>query len=251
MAGDKLAAAVGSLPAHWRGHFFDVVDSTQAEAREAARHGAPTRSVFVADYQRAGRGRASRQWLATPGSALLMSMLFRERAETHAIRPWRYTSLASLALIQAIERLLPESATAIKWPNDVMLEDRKVAGVLAETSWNGSELQVIVGLGLNVSAAPAEVPGAMCLQAAAEVPLDRGDLLLAFIEHLDDVSARPEDTVHHNWESRLWRRGQRLRLLDVDHEEEVVVLGANRDGSLRVRGCDGRERVTTTGELLA
>jgi BirA family biotin operon repressor/biotin-[acetyl-CoA-carboxylase] ligase len=174
-------------------------------------------------------------------------MLFRE----DTVRPWRYTSVASLALVHTIDRLFPQAAPAIKWPNDVMLYDKKVAGVLAETTWDGRELQVVVGVGVNVSAPPADVPDSTCLQAAAEARIDRGDLLLTLVSRLEDLLSQPDDAVHDQWQSRLWRRGQRLRLLDRGLEDEVVVLGANRDGSLRVRTGDGAERTTTTGELLA
>ncbi|HEY2594527.1 MAG TPA: biotin--[acetyl-CoA-carboxylase] ligase [Chloroflexota bacterium] len=254
MADDRLAAAVQGLPAPWQGHFFDALDSTQDEAREAAQRGAPSHSLFVADFQRAGRGRASRRWLAPPGSALLMSILFREETQSPAIRPWRYTRLASLALIGSIDHHVPGAAAAIKWPNDVMLRDLKVAGILAETSWDGRKLRVIVGVGMNVSEAPTDVPGATCLQAArsaGSTPLDRGDLLLTFVSQLNLLLAEPNEVVSANWDARLWRRGQRLHLLDGDRDEEVVVLGAQPDGSLRVRSADGRERITTTGELLA
>jgi len=251
MADDRLAAAVHSLPAAWQGHYFEVVASTQDQAREAARRGAPTRSLFVANYQRAGRGRVARQWLAAPGSSLLVSMLFRERAESGALRPWRYTSLTSVAVLQTIVRHLPETAPAIKWPNDVMLDDRKVAGVLAETRWDGCELEAVVGVGLNVSSAPFAAPGATCLRDAAATPVDRGELLLTFVSHLDALLGQPDQVVFDLWASRLWRRGQRLRLLDGGQEQDVVVLGAGRDGSLRVRDSAGRERTTVTGELLA
>src|SRR5262245_40536809 len=147
MPADSLASAVGSLPAPWTGHYFDTVDSTQFEARDAGRRGARGRSVFVANFQRAGRGRQARTWLAEPGSALLMSVLCREaRAEA---RPWRFTSLASLALIESLQAIAPGHNLAVKWPNDVMLDDSKVAGILAETAWNGHDLQAIVGVGVN------------------------------------------------------------------------------------------------------
>jgi BirA family biotin operon repressor/biotin-[acetyl-CoA-carboxylase] ligase len=252
MPADRLAAAVLNLPAPWQGQFFDVVGSTQDLAREAARSGAPSRSLFIADYQTAGRGRSNRRWLASTGSALMMSILFRAQTETPTLRPWRYTSLTSLALLGTIAVHVPEAVAAIKWPNDVMLLDRKVAGVLAETSWNGQELQVIVGAGLNVSAAPPDVPGAISLSAATARPLDRGDLLLTFVSQVDALFGEPDETVFARWASRLWGRGQRLRLVDSgDRDQDVVVLGARLDGSLHVRYADGSEGFTTTGELLA
>src|SRR5579859_664395 len=146
MVADELATGVAALPRHWHAHYFAAVDSTQDEARAASRGGAPHRSIFVADYQRAGRGRQGRAWLATPGVALLLSIVFRDSAPTPI--PWRWTSLASLALAEAIEHVLPALHPSIKWPNDVLLNDRKVAGVLAETTWDGEQLVAIVGVAL-------------------------------------------------------------------------------------------------------
>ncbi len=174
-----------------------------------------------------------------------MSVIFRERGRV-ASRPFRFTSLASVALVHAVSRWVPENTLAIKWPNDVMLGDSKVAGVLAETSFDGCELIAIVGVGVNVSGAPP-IEGAGTLGGA----IDRGDLLLAVTDEIDALGVRPDDELHQQWANRLWRRQQRVHLLDVDADEEVVILGVERDGALRVRTVDGAERTTTTGELLA
>ena len=225
--------------------YLPVVGSTQDEARAAALAGAPSRSVFVADFQQAGRGRQGRTWIAPPGAALLMSLLFRE--VTPRPTPLRWTSLASVALCQALEQLAP-LRPAIKWPNDVLLEGRKVAGVLAESQWNGSELVTVVGVGVNVStdASALEEFGATSLGGR----IDRADLLRALIGRLDGLLADPPDVLRAAWQRRLWGLGQRLRLLDLGREEDVVVLGVEPDGSLRVRFPDGSERLTTTGELI-
>jgi BirA family biotin operon repressor/biotin-[acetyl-CoA-carboxylase] ligase len=252
MASDDLAQALQTLPPEWHGHSFDVVDSTQDEARAAVRRGAPSRSIFVADYQRAGRGRQGRAWLAGPGDALMLSMVFSERA-TEPI-PWRWTSLASVALAESVQELLPMLEPAIKWPNDVLLDDRKVAGILAETTSDGQQLVAVVGVGVNVNSplASLEAVGAHAtsLRIASGQPVDRGRLLRTFLRRIDVWYARPWPELHAAWQARLWARGQRLRLLDLGREEEVVVLGAELDGSLRVRLADGTERHTTTGELI-
>jgi BirA family transcriptional regulator, biotin operon repressor / biotin---[acetyl-CoA-carboxylase] ligase len=249
---DRLATAIEGLPPAWRGTYFAKVKSTQDEASAAARRGAPGRSLFVADYQRAGRGRRGRAWVAPPGTALLVSVLFRE-ATTQA-KPWRWTSLASIALVEAIEQLAPELKAAIKWPNDVMLGDRKVAGILAETSWDGRTLQAIVGIGVNVTSTAEELAGfagATSLWLASRRRVDRADLLLSLTRRIDHWLAQPLDVLHETWQSRLWGRDQRLRLLDVGGEEQdVVVLGADADGALLVRLRDGSTRRTSTGELL-
>ena len=155
---------------------------------------------------------------------------------------------------EAIEELVPGLRPAIKWPNDVLLNDRKVAGVLAETSWDGLQLLAIVGVGINVrteSADLAAVGGAATsLNVASGQDVDRGRLLSAFVRRIDAWLERPAAERYAAWEARLWGRGQRLRLVDLGREEEVIVLGAAPDGSLRVRLSDGTERLTTTGELI-
>lgn len=252
MPSDGLAAAVAALPVPWQGHYFDAVDSTQDEARAAARQGAAARSIFVADYQRAGRGRQGRTWLASPGVGLLASVVFRDAGPKPV--PWRWTSLASVSLVEAIGDVVPALRPAIKWPNDVLLEDRKVAGILAESTWDGQQLLAVVGVGVNVRSAAGDlalVPGlAISLSVAAGHDVDRGDVLRAFVARMDYWLSRPAAELHEVWEGRLWGRGQRLRMVDVGGEEEVVVLGAAADGSLRVRLADGSERLTTTGELI-
>jgi len=211
MPADSLAAALLRLPAFWHGYWFDSVDSTQAAARAAASRGAADRSLFVADFQRAGRGRQGRTWLAEPGAELLMSILF-QRHERES-RPWRFTSLAALSVLEAIEPLLTSPSAAIKWPNDVMLSDQKVAGILAETSWDGQLLRAIVGVGLNVSGAP-DVANATTLARHADGPVDRGDVLLRIVNRLDYWLLQPDDVLHATWQEHLWRRCQRLRLVD-------------------------------------
>ena len=251
MARDALAAAAQALPSGWQGQFFEAVDSTQDEARAAARWGAPDRSVFVADFQRAGRGRQGRTWLAGPGMALLVSILFRET--TTAATPFRWTSLASVALIDAIHDLL-DLKPAIKWPNDLMLNNRKLAGILAETSFDGRHLLAIVGIGANVNTPAAELAGipgrATSLAAECGHEVDRGQLLLRLVRRIDHWLDRPAADLHATWESRLWGRGQRLHLVDLGEQQDVVVLGASADGALRIRAADGVERTTTTGELI-
>jgi BirA family biotin operon repressor/biotin-[acetyl-CoA-carboxylase] ligase len=253
MGCDGLASAIEALPPHWHGHYLEVVDSTQDQARAAGRDGAPHRSLFVADYQQAGRGRQGRSWIAAPGDALMVSMVFRETASTAV--PWRWTSLVSVSLAEAIEELLPGLRPAIKWPNDVLLDGRKVAGILAENIWDGrNRLLAIVGAGVNVWTPAADLAliggTATSLRVASGRNVERGALLLAFIRKLDAWIARPVTELHSAWQARLWGRGQRVRMADLGRDEAVVVLGAEPDGSLRVRLSDGTERLTTTGELI-
>ena len=138
----ELEAAVNALPRHWQAQYFDAVDSTQDEARA----GQPP--VDLRGQLSARRPRPPRPNMEChPGVGLLLTVVFVDTAPT----PWRWTSLASVALAEAIEAILPALQPQIKWPNDLMLDGRKVAGILAETSWDGRQLRAIVGVGVNVS----------------------------------------------------------------------------------------------------
>jgi BirA family biotin operon repressor/biotin-[acetyl-CoA-carboxylase] ligase len=252
VASDGLSEAVEGLPPGWVARYVETVASTQDEARAAARLGAPSRSIVGADFPRAGRGRQGRAWLAQPGDALLLSVVFRQ---TGPASPMRWTNLASVALVEAIDELLPGVQTAIKWPNDVLLGDRKVAGILAETAWDGRELVAIVGVGVNVNTSLPDLQqvhsAATSLRAAAgQGVVDRARVLHAFVRRMDVWLGQPFAAVHAAWQRRLWGRGQRLRLVDLGLDEMVVVLGVDPDGSLRVRLPDGTQRRTTTGELI-
>jgi BirA family biotin operon repressor/biotin-[acetyl-CoA-carboxylase] ligase len=246
---ERLRAAITCLAPPWHGVYFDAVNSTQDEARRAARAGALTNGVFVADYQRAGRGRLGRTWLSQPGAGLLLSLLFRELTPT-APKPLRWTSLAAVSLADAIEAIAPNVQPAIKWPNDVLIDGRKVAGVLAETSWDGRELVAIVGVGVNVKPSADTAFAAISVSDAAGGSIDRAGLFSAFITQLDRWQRQPSEALRAKWQARLWGRGQQLRLADLGREEVVTVLGVTPDGSLRVRLANGAEHVTSTGELI-
>jgi len=247
---EDLREAIAHLPPAWHAHVYDAVESTMDVARAAARADAPTRSLFIADFQSAGRGRQGRVWRAQPGQALLLSMLLRQAAPA---TPWRSTALASVALAEAIEQLVHLSI-AIKWPNDLLIANRKVAGILAESASDGTDVVVVVGVGVNVNVPPADIAAipapATSLLVASGAPVHRGALLRAFVARLDAWLAQPEDALRECWQSRLWGQGQRLTLLDLGVEETVVVLGVSLDGALRVRRADGSEHTTTTGELI-
>lgn len=231
--------------------------STQDVAREAARNGAPARSIWVADVQTAGRGRQGRAWITPPGTALLMSALFRQQGEFPP-QPHRYTMLVCVALAEAVEQAAGPVQVQVKWPNDLVLDGKKLAGVLAEAAWDGERLAVVVGAGLNVNLDPEALaqaaPTATSLLAALGRPVDRGAIFRAYLRQLDWWERQPLPDLRAAWSARLWGRGQTLKLRlpesAGDTEHQAVVLGTDQDGGLRVRLEDGRQVTTTTGELI-
>jgi BirA family transcriptional regulator, biotin operon repressor / biotin---[acetyl-CoA-carboxylase] ligase len=200
-------------------------DSTNERARELAERGAGSGTVVTADEQSAGRGRYGRVWAAPPGKALLYSAILRPLDERQALLPLA----APLAVCDAIESLAPVSCR-IKWPNDVWIDEAKVAGVLIEArppEW------AVVGIGVNVAIEPAEFPDdlrwpATSVGGGATV----ADVLAALNQTLSAA-------VEHPLEGTLARFRERDALLG--RELSWVGAGSGRgEGSGVARGIDER-----------
>lgn len=129
-----------------------VTDSTNSRAREMAAAGAPGGTVVTAAEQTAGRGRQGRSWTAPPGKALLYSAILRPLDERHLLLPLA----VPLAVCEAAEELAPAIECAIKWPNDVWVEGRKLAGVLIEAK--PQDGWAVIGIGMNLSISRDEFP---------------------------------------------------------------------------------------------
>jgi BirA family transcriptional regulator, biotin operon repressor / biotin---[acetyl-CoA-carboxylase] ligase len=253
-AGDDLAAycAAGApWPRGWTVRYAAVATSTQDLARRAAAAGAPHGTVYLADWQQAGRGRRGRVWSAPAGSSLLFSVVVRESR----LAPFAQTAVCTLALCRVLERAA--LAPRIKWPNDVLLADRKVAGVLTERVSGAEAPYQVVGIGLNVNygaANDALPPLATALDWEAGRAFERGPLLAALLAELAPLLAAPslawETALYGEWLRRLWRRRQHVRLSLGDETLEGVVEGATAEGALLLRLASGALRRITVGEVL-
>jgi BirA family biotin operon repressor/biotin-[acetyl-CoA-carboxylase] ligase len=229
-----------------------VVESTMDLAREAARRGWPDRSVFACDYQTAGRGRQGRAWEAPPGLGLLFSVLLRSPEP-----PLLHTMLASVALCEAAERLV-QLGPSIKWPNDLLIDDQKVAGILAESYSGPPGDYTVLGCGVNVNQDAADLAGlgraATSLKLAAGRPVHPGELLVLCLERFDVwLAVDPAERaarLRRAWEDRLWARGRAVRLRDQGLDFTAVIEGLAADGSLLVRLDNGLTRRVLTGEIL-
>jgi BirA family biotin operon repressor/biotin-[acetyl-CoA-carboxylase] ligase len=163
----------------------DIVDrtgSTNADLLAAAAAGAPDRTVLIAEHQDAGRGRLARSWISPPGSGLTVSVLLRPDGVPASRLGW-LTLIAGLATYDAV-RSLTAVPCGLKWPNDLLLgpAQRKVAGILAEVA-DSQRPAVVVGIGLNVAAAPSDQLGATSL-AAEGVDAGRTEVLIALLAAL-------------------------------------------------------------------
>lgn len=167
-------------------YHFPEIDSTNLEARRRAESGAPHGTCLVAEHQSAGRGRLDRRWQAPAGSALLFSIILRPALGLRRI--FALNNLISLAICRALEKHGGVSP-AIKWPNDVYLEGKKLAGVLTEFTSRAEAVEyAVVGVGLNVNQEPAWLAGldqpAMSLLAATGHAWERAGLLAQILEEM-------------------------------------------------------------------
>lgn len=185
----RIAALLASRGSGWGGpaRWVASTPSTQDDARQAAAQGAPEGAVFVADAQTRGRGRQGRAWVTPPGSALLASVVLRPGLDAPRLPP--LALVVGLAVRDAAARRVPGAAVAIKWPNDVLIEGRKLAGVLVEASIRGTRVEAaIAGFGLNVREAslPPDIAArATCLERHGATDLDAPSLLVDILVGLE------------------------------------------------------------------
>jgi BirA family biotin operon repressor/biotin-[acetyl-CoA-carboxylase] ligase len=215
-----------------------TTDSTNARARELAAAGAPHGTVVTADEQTAGRGRQGRSWVAAPGDALLVSVVVRE---VTPILPLA----AAVATAETAELLAPGAEVAIKWPNDVWLERRKLAGILVEG--RPQEAWAVLGIGINVATRefPAElreIATSLALAGSEAVP---GDVLRVLVERLDRALASGADEVLGAWRERDALRGRRIRW----EGGSGTAAGVDDTGALLVDLDDGRSTILDAGEV--
>jgi BirA family biotin operon repressor/biotin-[acetyl-CoA-carboxylase] ligase len=203
---------------------FRVTDSTNERARKLAAAGAPHGTLVTADEQRAGRGRQGRTWTAPPRSALLMSLVLRDLRETLPL-------VAAVAVCEA----LPVEA-AIKWPNDIWVRRRKLAGILVEG--RPQEGWAVLGVGLNVAIAefPPELRETATSLRIEGVDAGVEEILERVVEALDAWLHRPAGEVFAAWRERDALLGETVRWADGSG----VANGVDDTGALLVDTTGGR-----------
>ena len=223
---------VGTPHVHHR-----LTDSTNERAKELAAAGAAHGTLVTAEEQSAGRGRQGRSWVAPPGRALLMSVVLHVDERT---------PLAPLAAAVALCHAFPV-ADGIKWPNDVWVGGRKVAGILIEG--RPQDGWAVLGIGLNVATEPEEFPDdlrdtATSLRAAGAAVESPRDALGELLPVLDAWLDAPADAVLNEWRDRDALRGRRVSW----NGGSGVAAGVDDDGSLLVDTGDGVEALRS-GEV--
>lgn len=234
--------------------YFSSIGSTNDEAMTWAAKGVRDLSIIVADEQTAGRGRLDRPWFTPPATALAFSLILRPRADEMPHLS-RIVGLAALALTDAFKKL--GLTPQIKWPNDILLNGRKVAGILIELTWAGEDVDcVVIGVGVNVAkgATPStdmlRFPAISLEHILSHIP-DRmsllHDILTAFI------SLRPHmhtDSFMASWEKSLAYYGMEVRAeMGADQVVTGKVAGLATDGSLKILDEHGKTVTVRFGDV--
>ncbi|MDO8754770.1 MAG: biotin--[acetyl-CoA-carboxylase] ligase, partial [Anaerolineales bacterium] len=216
-------------------------------------------SIVIADEQTQGRGRLNRRWFTPKGSALAFSLILRPSARfaQHAHLS-RIVGLAALSIADSCSRL--GLAPHIKWPNDILLNDKKTAGVLVETVWSGAEVDsLVIGVGINIyktSVPPVEAlqfPATSIEDELGRQPPPSGreeilfDILSAFISWREQIGT---EKLIHAWEEMLAFRGEQVQV-QAGGETPVIgeLLGLESDGSLRIRNAQDKSVIIRFGDV--
>ncbi len=235
-------------------HLLATTTSTNDEASRAAKEGAPHGATWVAETQTAGRGRRGRTWTCPAGEGLLFSVLVRTTCSPARLPP--VALAAGLTVRDAVSRAAPTADVRLKWPNDVLVGERKVAGILVEAITVGSRVEaVIVGVGINVHTRhfPDEIADratSVALVAGGGAVPDRAEILADALASLDRelhlVVARGLTLVRARIEAADALRGRRVQ---NESGDAGVACGIDEDGRLLVRRDDGVIAKWSAGEV--
>jgi BirA family biotin operon repressor/biotin-[acetyl-CoA-carboxylase] ligase len=236
----------------------DEVPSTNEVLRRLAKREAREGTVVIAEAQTSARGRLGQTWFSPPGVNLYASVLLRPSLPLAALPVFSF--VGSLALSEAVwlERL----PAAIKWPNDILVGDRKVGGTLVECATTRDRLDhLILGCGVNLNVTPAaleealgaEAARATSLSAAAGRPIDRNTfaaMVLNLLEKwLQVYRTYGPEPVLYAWRERDVLTGRRVVVDDGQGEVPGRAVGVNHDGRFLIEEADGTVRALTTGRI--
>ncbi|HOG47130.1 MAG TPA: biotin--[acetyl-CoA-carboxylase] ligase [Anaerolineae bacterium] len=248
----SIAAGLGTRWLAQRIIHYERIGSTNDEARRLALEGTPEGTLVIAEEQTAGRGRLGRRWVAAPGEALLFSLVFYPPLPPQDA--YQVTMLLSVACVEAIAaetRMQP----AIKWPNDLLLGRRKLAGILSEMCRLDDGIYVVAGIGLNVnvdfSAWPDLAGQATSLAEAFGRPLPRLPLLQEILRRIEARydRLRAGELPHADWVEHLATLGQMVRVTTHQGVIEGLARSADPDGALVLELADGTTQRILVGDV--
>lgn len=233
---------------------FDTLDSTNTKALEQAREGAPEGSCILARSQTAGRGRYGRTWASANGAGLNFSIILRPKIET------QFLPLITLMSGVAVHDMLREYGLQpdIKWVNDILVDEKKICGILAETAETNKDIAVVVGIGINLTAdnfPPEMAETATSIESITGLkltPETAAETLAKFIPYFYEMLHAPGGTkaIIAEWQKRSsYFSGKSVRILTGRETITGISDGLEPNGALRLKTPDGRIAVIQAGDV--
>jgi BirA family biotin operon repressor/biotin-[acetyl-CoA-carboxylase] ligase len=240
-----------------RFHYFTELGSTNTRARELAESGAAEGEIVIAESQTQGRGRLGRRWESPPLSNLYLSIVLRPGLPPkHAPQ---ITLAAAVALVETVGSFLPRPPV-IKWPNDILIDGKKLAGILTEAACDTECVQyVILGIGLNLNYRAETMPETLRQRATSMADragenLSRETVLVRLIHDLDRCYGELEESgfaaLRPRWEAHFGLRGRRVRVELGDQTIIGRAQGIDHEGALIVETDDEQRRSIIAGDVI-
>jgi BirA family biotin operon repressor/biotin-[acetyl-CoA-carboxylase] ligase len=249
-----LRARLAALPLGQPLIYLPVVGSTNTHALGLARRGTPEGTLVVTDDQPEGRGRVGRVWRSMPRRQALLSLVLRPAFPPHFL-----VMAAALAVAQVVDDMTGRKPD-IKWPNDVLVQGRKLSGILIETGTDAAgDAFAVLGIGLNVNGSFASDPDlaerAATLADLAGHDLAREDVIAALVAQVSlryqtlRASELERESIRDVWRARLITLGRQVRVAQGEREETGIAEDVDADGALLLRRADGSRVALTWGDV--
>ncbi len=238
-------------------YFFPRLDSTNQEAQQQARRGAGEGTAILADAQSRGKGRLGRPWESPPGINLYVSLVLRP--EISPARAPQLTLMAGVAVCRALFKVSGLDAR-LKWPNDVLVRGRKVAGILAEMeAESGRVVFVVLGVGINVNWREEDMPSflratATSLRSEVGKEISRASVAGEIFDELEDWYAEFlkegfSPRLREEWNRLSWINGKRVTVTLPDGAVSGEALGLDRNGALLLVDEQGKTHHLVAGDV--
>lgn len=232
---------------------FETIDSTNMRAREEIRRGAAEGTVITAAHQTAGRGRKDRSWIDRPGQNLLASYILKPRREADE---WGGVPLmAGLAVLRTLRKFAPIDLH-LKWPNDVLVEDRKISGILAESVTVDGTAWIIAGIGVNLNQTVFEgsyrqSPTSLLLESGRQcAPEDMRTTLSSELGSLYALwQEQGNPPILDLWKQQTRMLGARVIIEEEGRTRSATAAGLSREGALIVRTDEGTSEEIFAGDV--
>lgn len=230
---------------------YSSIPSTMDVAREMVNEGIDEGTVIIAGEQTKGRGRLGRVWLSPTGMSLSLSIIL---CPALALLP-QLNMVASLAVVQSIERITVLKPV-IKWPNDILINGKKVSGILIENIFEGNKLKAaIIGIGINIKLDPSSFPNISAIATSLSIEsgkqISRRKMLYSLLEEFEQVyqGLKCGEPVYGKWLAHLETLGKLVQVKWEDIVEEGYVESISADGSLVLKRHDGSLITIVAGEV--